>query len=261
MSSGIEPGGESGIGPESGPGIEIRDLHVAHSRTPVLRGLSLSVARGEVVALAGPSGSGKSTLIRAVLGLLAPTRGTISIAGRLASDGDRLLIPPEDRGLAVVFQDRALWPHLTVHGNLAFGLRARGCPREQREQRIAAALDRVDLSGYAHRFPGQLSGGEQQRVAIARALVLEPFAILLDEPLCNLDVALERALLELIKELLEQRQLTALVATHSGREARALARRIVVIEAGRVVQDTPIDELASDPSTPFVEALARDMNS
>jgi iron(III) transport system ATP-binding protein len=165
------------------PVLEVANVTLAHGPTRVLDGVSLSIAPGEVVALSGPSGSGKTTLLRVLLGLTAPGMGTVRQKGRTVSEGRRILVPPEDRGLAMVFQELALWPHLTVHDNLAFGLDARCVPREARDQKIRDALLLVGLSNHAYRHPGQLSGGERQRVAIARALVQGPDAICFDEPL------------------------------------------------------------------------------
>ena len=177
----------------------------------------------------------------------------------MVSRDDRLLVAPEDRGLAVVFQDLALWPHLTVEGNLGFGLAARGMPARQRAERIAAMLGRVGLAGTERRYPGDLSGGQRQRVAIARALVTEPRAVLLDEPLASVDVDLRRELLELLRELFRENGTTAIHVTHDLREAVALAHRFAVLEAGRVVQQGSLGDLSRAPATPFVRALIADL--
>jgi ABC-type Fe3+/spermidine/putrescine transport system ATPase subunit len=225
----------------------------------VLAGASLVVARGEVVALVGPSGSGKTSLLRLVLGFVAPGTGAVRLDGREASRDSKVLVAPEHRGLAVVFQDLALWPHLTVAGNLEFGLAAQRVPREERALRVATLLRRVGLEGRASRYPGELSGGERQRVAIARALVLEPRAVLLDEPLSNVDVDLRRDLIGLFRELFTERGTTALYVTHDLREAAAIANRVAVLEGGRIVQDGSCDELQRAPATPFVRALVDDL--
>jgi ABC-type Fe3+/spermidine/putrescine transport system ATPase subunit len=225
----------------------------------VLANFSLAVGPAEIVALLGPSGCGKTSAIRMALGFLAPSEGAVLLDGEAVSRDGRILKPPEERNLAVVFQDLALWPHLTVHGNLAFGLDSSGCPRRERDARIDSALRRVELLDKRSSYPGDLSGGEKQRVAIARALVLEPRAILMDEPLSNLDVTLKRELLALFRELFLERHSTALYVTHDLREADAIGDRIAVLEAGRIVQQGPLPQLRDSPATAFVENLIRDL--
>lgn len=226
---------------------------------PVLANFSLAVGHAEVVALLGPSGCGKTSVIRMALGFLAPSEGAVFLDGQVVSRDGRILKPPEERNLAVVFQDLALWPHLTVQGNLAFGLDSSGCPRRERDTRIEATLRRVELLDKHNSYPGDLSGGERQRVAIARALVLEPRAILMDEPLSNLDVTLKRELLALFRELFTERYSTALYVTHDLREAGAIGDRIAVLEAGRIVQQGTLAQLRESPATAFVESLIRDL--
>ncbi|MBA3319658.1 MAG: ATP-binding cassette domain-containing protein, partial [Gemmatimonadales bacterium] len=213
--------------------LALEDVHFRYGSTTVLSGVSLTVLRGEVLAVVGPSGSGKSSVLRLLLGLEVPERGRVHVDGRLASVAGRLIEPPEQRNLAVVFQDLALWPHLSVEGNLAFGLESRGVPRDERWRRIADILDRVGLTSKRGRYPRELSGGEQQRTAIARALVLAPAAVLLDEPLSNLDVALRRELLLLVRQLFMERNTAALYVTHDLREALNLVDRLAVLEGGR----------------------------
>lgn len=234
--------------------IELVDVCAARGGVEVLRGVSFSVRAGEVVALVGRSGSGKSTILRVILGLLPPSRGSVALAGRPVSDGSRILVPVEARNLGMVFQDLALWPHMTVRENLAFVLEGRS-ERGEREIRIDDMLLRVSLLEHQHRLPGELSGGERQRVAIARALVLEPAAVLLDEPLSSLDVLLRRQLLALVKQLLCERGTPALYVTHDPREAAALADRLVVTDSGRIVEEGTIEELGSRPQGAFVSAL------
>jgi iron(III) transport system ATP-binding protein len=220
-----------------------------------LGGVSLSVGDERVVVV-GPSGAGKSTLLRVVLGLEPLAGGVVRIDGRLASDGSRRLLAPEERGVAMVFQDLALWPHLDVAANLAFALRARGVPRGERDRRVREALSQVRLDGFEARHPGELSGGERQRVAIARALVTDPVALLLDEPLANLDVVCKQELLALLAEVTRDRRLPTLHVTHDPAEAAALGDRIAVLEGGALAQVGTADQLAAEPATPFVEALA-----
>jgi iron(III) transport system ATP-binding protein len=221
----------------------------------VLDAVSFELQAGEILALVGPSASGKTSVVRVLLGLERPQAGRVVVDGRCATNGRALLTPPEARGLAVVFQDLALWPHLSVRGNLAFALDTRRVPRPERDERITRMLERVGLRGFERRRTGELSGGERQRVAIARALVLEPTALLLDEPFANLDVVLKRDLLAFLREVLAERQVPALFVTHDPREAAALASRMVVIECGRVVQSGTLDDIRAKPATAFVASF------
>lgn len=240
--------------------ISLDGIHFNYDGRPVLSGLSLHVENGEVVALLGPSGCGKSTVLRLILGLAVPARGSLRLGGVVVSESSRLVLPPEERGLAIVFQDLALWPHLTVRGNLGFGLAARRVPPPERESRIAAMLERLGLGDKASRYPGELSGGERQRVAIARALVLEPRAVLLDEPLSNLDVTLKRELLSLFRGLFQEYRSTAVYVTHDLREAASLGDRIAVMESGRIVQVGTLGELREEPASAFVRGLVEDLH-
>ena len=240
------------------PAIALSDVSFQYGVRDILSGFELSVAPGEVVALLGPSGSGKSTVLRLVLGFAAPSKGSVHLGGELVSQSGRVLVPPEERRVAVVFQDLALWPHLTVYGNLAFVL-GPGNRRGHRDARIKELLTRVGLGGKEEQYPGELSGGERQRVAIARALVMEPHAILLDEPLSNLDVPLKRDLLNAFRELFKERRSTVLYVTHDLREAAALGDRIAVIENGKLVQEGTLDALRSRPASGFIESLIEDL--
>jgi iron(III) transport system ATP-binding protein len=241
------------------PRIAMEDVEAGYGRTPALRGFTLAVGPGEVMALLGPSGSGKSTVVRVLLGLAAPARGIVRIDGEPVSVPGRVVRRPEARRLAVVFQDLALWPHLTVRGNLDFVMQPLGLAADERRRRITAMLDRVGLAGHLDRHPSDLSGGERQRVAIARALVQDPVAVLLDEPLANLDVQLKKEFLGLFGALLRERGATALYVTHDPREAAVLGDRIAVAEAGRVVQIGSAGDLCSAPATPFAAAVAEDL--
>jgi iron(III) transport system ATP-binding protein len=238
------------------PVLELEGIALAFDGRPILDGVSLAVAPKQILALAGPSGSGKTSLLRIALGLLLPSRGAVRLRGRTVSDGTRIVVPPEERGLAMVFQDLALWPHLSVHGNLGFALDARGTPRAERDRRIRDMLARVGLAGCEQRAPASLSGGERQRVAIARALVTEPDLVLFDEPLANLDVALKAEMLALIHQLLAQAGTAAIYVTHDAQEAERLAAEVVVLESGRITQTGTLVQVAADPQTPFVRAFA-----
>jgi len=240
--------------------IALEDVWLKLGATPVLSGLSLTLEPGEVLALLGPSGAGKTTVVRLILGFIPPERGSVRLNGAVASADGRVLQLPEERNLAVVLQELALWPHLTVAGNLDFGLEARGMPRAVREARIADMTRRVGLAGKEDRRPAHLSGGERQRVAIARALVLDPQAVLFDEPLTNLDVSLKRELLALVHGLLKERGVSALYVTHEPREAVYVGDRIAVVGDGRVVQTGTLDAIRASPANEFVRRLLNDLD-
>lgn len=241
--------------PATTPAIALEAVTLSYRRQAVLSELSLSVDPGEIVALVGPSGCGKTTVLRLILGLVAPAEGVVRVDGAIVSKDGCIFCPPEERGLAVVFQDLALWPHLDVFGNLAFGLRAQGIKRGERTERITRVLARVGLADKTHRYPGELSGGERQRVAIARALVLEPRAVLLDEPLANLDVVLKRELLATFRELLTERNATAIYVTHDPAELDRIGTRVAVMERGSVMQTGTVAELQAGPASDFVRDL------
>ena len=217
--------------------LELDSVHLAYDERVAVDGVSLTIHEGERIVILGPSGCGKTTVLRLLAGLAVPDRGRVLISGRLAAADGRLLIEPEQRGLGMVFQDLALWPHLSVTGNLDLGLRARGVPRAERKPRVKSMLELVELTELAAAKPGELSGGQQQRVALARALVLEPRALLMDEPLSNLDLELNRRLQEEILALQARLGFTLVYVTHDRDEAFGLATRIVLMRHGRVVRD------------------------
>lgn len=235
--------------------IALDGVAVALGGRSVLTDVSLDVAPGEILGVLGPSGCGKTTLLRLVLGLLEPAAGEIRIDGKVASRSGRVLVPPERRGLGVVFQDLALWPHLSVAGNLAFGLAARGVPRPERRARVDSMLEQVGLAGFEARRPGDLSGGERQRVAIARALVVEPRAVLFDEPLANLDPVGKAELIGLFTTLLRAQQTAALYVTHDVREIAGLVDRVAILERGRIVQEGPLATLRKSPTSDFIRFI------
>jgi iron(III) transport system ATP-binding protein len=235
--------------------IQLDGVTVLRDGRKVLTDVSVRVPPGEMLTVLGSSGSGKTTLLRVVAGFVAPALGSVRVGEALAAEGGRSMLPPEEREIAMVFQDLALWPHLTVHGNLAFGLDGKKVPRSERDDRISSILARVGLSGKDGRHPGELSGGERQRVAIARALVLEPRAVLLDEPLSNLDVGLKQELLNLFRELLQERGTTALYVTHDPREVQALGHRTAVLDGGRIVHLGVLQDLRSRTDLPFARSV------
>jgi iron(III) transport system ATP-binding protein len=216
-----------------------------------LRDVSISVAPGTFLVLLGPSGSGKTTLLRCLAGIERISTGTVTIGSHVVADG-RAHIPPDQRDLSMVFQDYALWPHMTALDNVAFALRRRHFSRAECRTRAAAMLDRVGLGQLAARFPNELSGGEQQRVALARALIAEVGLILCDEPLSNLDADLRERMRVEISTLVREAAATTVYITHDQAEAFALADQVGVLEHGRLVQLGTPEEIYTEPATPFV---------
>ncbi len=225
----------------------------------VLQNVSLDVADGEFVALLGPSGCGKSTLIRIVAGLEKPDAGEVRIGERLV-DGPRVHVPPEERGLGMVFQSYAVWPHKTVRGNVAYPLRLRGVDRVDTAEKTARALDLVQLAGLGERYPHELSGGQQQRVALARALVAEPQVLLLDEPLSNLDARLREEMRGELAALRARLGVTVLLVTHDQSEALATADRVAVMRAGRIAQVAAPAVLYEEPADLYVAEVLGAVN-
>ncbi len=211
--------------------VEWRAVSKRYGPRVALDAFSLAVAAGERVALFGPSGCGKTTALRLLAGFEAPDTGAVRIDGRTVSEYGRILVAPEDRGLGMVFQDLALWPHLSVRGNLEFGLKARRVPAAVRERRIDAVLALVRLDRELELRPEQLSGGQQQRVALARALVAEPRAVLMDEPLSSLDPELRAMLRAEISSLHARLGFTLILVTHDRDEAAELAARVVCMRS------------------------------
>ncbi len=232
--------------------LSVEDLWLRYDAEFVLRGVTLAVAAGGCAAVLGPSGCGKTSLLRAVAGLARVQEGRIAISGTVTDD-PAPRVKPEDRGAALVFQDLALWPHMTVAGNLDFVLEARKIPRKEREDRVEAACEAVGLPrGLLERRPGLLSGGERQRAALARALVQEPRVLLLDEPLSGLDTHLRQHLIDTLSRVRAELGLAMLIVTHDHEEAFALADHVVVLRDGQVEQAGTPTEVYETPSTRFV---------
>jgi iron(III) transport system ATP-binding protein len=230
--------------------LDARELGKTFAGKAVLADIHLSVRRGEIVALLGPSGCGKTTLLRMIAGLLAPDTGSLQLAGTVvASGGGGAIVPPEARGLGMVFQDYALWPHFSVLENVAFPLRMRGIRAPERRERALRALARVNLVHLAERSPGTLSGGQQQRVALARAVVAEPPLVLFDEPLSNLDRELRDSLAQEMAGLLRDLRLTAVYVTHDQVEAFAIADRVAVMWQGGIEQIDSPEQIVRRPAT------------
>lgn len=230
--------------------VEVQHLSHRYGPQLVLDDLSLSVRPGEFVALLGPSGCGKSTLLRALAGLLKPETGRMRLLGQPVFDASQnLWVGPEHRGLGMVFQDYALWPHMSVAQNVGFPLQVRNTPASTRDARVQQALARVRLQDLAHRKPGELSGGQQQRVGLARAIVADPQVLLFDEPLSNLDAGLREALGREIATVVKSLHAAAIYVTHDRNEALGLADRIAVMRRGRIEQlDTP-EQLYERPAS------------
>ncbi|WP_394616827.1 ABC transporter ATP-binding protein [Lentzea sp. JNUCC 0626] len=232
--------------------MRFAELHLDHVRrafgdTVALRGMDLTIKGGEFVALLGPSGCGKSTALNCLAGLLPLTGGRITLDGRRIDD-----LPPEKRGFGMVFQNYALFPHMSVRRNIAFGLSVRRLPKAEITRRVDEAVRLVQLDEHQHRFPAQLSGGQQQRVAIARAIVLEPPLVLMDEPLSNLDAALRLEMRTEIRRLHQSLGLTTVYVTHDQEEALALADRLVVLRLGEVQQVGSPEEVYAHPANRYV---------
>ena len=234
-------------------GVRLVGLVKRYGEAVAVDGVDLTAPAGDFLCLLGPSGCGKTTILRLIAGLEAQTAGRVEIGGRVVADPARgAFEPPERRDVGLVFQNYALWPHLTVAANVAFGLRLRGQAGEARRARIAAALEAMEIAALAGRYPNELSGGQQQRVAIARTLAVEPRLLLLDEPLSNLDARLRLEMRAELKRLHARLKATILFVTHDQWEAMTLASTIAVMRAGRIEQIGTPDEIYDRPRSRFV---------
>lgn len=233
------------------PALEMRGVSLAYRGQTVLADVDLDIASGELIAVVGPSGSGKSSLLRCLGGFLNPIAGLVRIGGQLIAD-ERNSVPPEHRQVGFVFQNHALWPHMTVRENVAYPWRIRRVGMQERSRLADELLSQVGLEGFGDRGPSTLSGGQQQRVALARGLAGEPCLLLLDEPLSSVDAARRDELQSLISDVVRSRGLTTIMTTHDQREAMTLADRIVVLGHGKIAQcATPLD-LHEHPVNGFV---------
>lgn len=230
--------------------IIARDIKLQIGTTHILEGASLSATGGEILALLGASGSGKTTLLRCIAGLASPDAGMIQIDGATVFDAQRgTNLAPEARNIGMVFQSYALWPHRTLIDNVTYGLRLRGTAQDEMHRRAQELLERLGLGGLERRYPGQLSGGQQQRVAICRALLYRPSVLLLDEPLSNLDANLRGDARYLIRNLVRDLGLCAILVTHDQAEALAIADHLVYLKGGRVVQSGTPSQVYREPSS------------
>ena len=233
-----------------GAAVAVEALDVAYGATQVLRDVSLDIAPGQFVALIGSSGCGKTTLLRAISGFIQPSAGRILLDGR-----DIAALPPEQRGMAMVFQSYALWPHMTVAQNIGYGLKLRGVSRADAARKIDAILELLQLQGYGDRKVTALSGGQRQRVALGRALAIDPPVLLLDEPLSNLDAKIRLAMRHEIKRLHSQLGMTAIHVTHDQEEAMTMADEIVILNQGKIVQRGAPEFLYRRPNSLFVASF------
>ncbi|MEZ6016601.1 MAG: ATP-binding cassette domain-containing protein [Planctomycetota bacterium] len=228
--------GSTGSAGSGAPAVQAVDVSVSVGGRTLLTGATLALWPGEHVLLVGASGSGKTTLLRAIAGLVAPTRGRIALFGRAASEPGRVLIPPAERSVGLLFQGAALWPHMSARGTLDFVLARRGVARAARKARVGELLELCDLAGFEERRAATLSGGEAQRLGLARALAAEPEVLLLDEPLGPLDAPRRAGLLDRLQTLQRRLGLTVLHVTHDPDEARRVADRVLTLEAGGVTE-------------------------
>ncbi len=212
--------------------------------------VTLEIEHGEVMSILGPSGCGKTTTLRLIAGFLKPDKGRILMGG-----SDVTGLPPEKRNVGMVFQNYALWPHMTVFDNIAFGLKIRKMPKEEIKRKVKEVLELVRLEGFESRYPPQLSGGQQQRIALARALALEPQVLLMDEPLSNLDAKLREEMRFEVRELQKKLSITTVYVTHDQAEALAISDRIAVMNRGKIVQVGSPSEIYDNPANQFVASF------
>lgn len=235
--------------------LSFQHIQKRFDSTVVVRDLSFDIGAGELFFLLGPSGCGKTTCLRMVAGFYRPDGGDLFFGDRVINS-----VPPHKRNTGMVFQNYALWPHLSVRGNVEYGLKVRKVPSPERERRVKEALDMVRLGHLADRYPSQMSGGQQQRVALARALVIRPDVLLLDEPLSNLDAQLRLEMRSEIKRLHREQQTTALYVTHDQEEALSIADRVAILRDGDLMQVGPPRDLYRAPRSRFVAEFIGETN-
>jgi len=237
------------------PVLSVQELAKSFDGQDVLRSFNLDVAQGEFVTLLGPSGCGKTTLLRLIAGFDTPDSGIILLDGQ-----DMSALPPEKRQVNTVFQSYALFPHMTVADNVAFGLRLKKIPETEVQHQVEDALAKVKMAGFANRFPGQLSGGQQQRVAMARAIINRPRVLLLDEPLSALDARLRRDMQIELKRLQRELGIAFILVTHDQEEALSMSDRVVVMQEGKIAQVGTPREVYEEPSNLYVARFIGDIN-
>lgn len=237
------------------PILKVEGITKLFKDVKALDDVSFEFEKG-ILSFLGPSGCGKTTLLRSIAGLEVPDAGSISIADKVQTSIERgILVPPYSRAIGFVFQNYALWPHMTVFKNVAFGLKLRKQSADEIERKVLSSLELVGLKGREQRYPSQLSGGQQQRVALARSLALEPRLILLDEPLSNLDAKLREEMRVELKRLIKKVGISALYVTHDQEEAFTISDAVVVMDSGRILQYGAPDEIYNRPAHPFVASF------
>ena len=235
------------------PRIEVVDLVVRYGDVTAVDGVGFDIAPGELVTLLGPSGCGKTTTLRAVAGLETPSGGSIRLNDETVySATERRNVPTEKRGVSMVFQSYAIWPHMTVFDNVAYGLRVRKLPQSEVRDNVLRVLDLVQMQDYAERPASKLSGGQQQRVAVARAIAFSPNVLLFDEPLSNLDAKLRAEMRVELRELQRRLDITSLYVTHDQEEALAISDRVIVMNGGKIEQMGTPEEIYNRPRSRFV---------
>lgn len=234
----------------AGDALQIDRVEASYGATRVLKGISLDAAPGTFVALLGSSGCGKTTLLRVISGFVRVDSGSIRVSGRDVTD-----LPPDQRGMAMVFQSYALWPHMTAARNIGYGLKLRRIPRDEIARQVEGILELLGLQGLGERNVTKLSGGQRQRVALGRALAVNPRILLLDEPLSNLDARIRQQVRHEIKELQHQLGITAIHVTHDREEAMVMADRIAIMDAGELVQFGSPEDVYNRPASPFIAAF------
>lgn len=240
------------------PLVSCHNLECCLGRQTVLRGISLELEAGQSLALVGGSGSGKSTLLRIIAGLEVPQRGEVLLSGELATQNGRILIPPCKRNVAMLFQDGALWPNLSVGENVHLGLAGQRLSRAERQVRIRDMLNRCSLAEMSDRLPRTLSGGQQQRAALARALAGQPRLVLLDEPFGGLDLLTRKSVAEEVVSLRRELGFALVLVTHDPWEIKALCDHLAVLEEGVIAECGTLTELAASPKTSLARAIFRE---
>jgi ABC-type Fe3+/spermidine/putrescine transport system ATPase subunit len=223
--------------------VKIENVSKSYNKTPVIKAISLDIEKGERVVILGPSGCGKTTLLRMIAGFIHPDKGKLIIDGKTVTDNRKCIIGPESRQIGMVFQDLALWPHMTSYKNIEFGLKAKKVPKAEIRRRIDTIFEKVQMVQFRNAYPGELSGGQQQRIALARALVTRPKILLMDEPLSSLDTDLRQVLRREILRLQEELAITMIYVTHDREEAFSLATRIVVMEDGKIKKTGTVSKI------------------
>lgn len=240
--------------------LEIKQLSKCFNKKEVVKGVSFGVEQGQLLALLGPSGCGKTTTLRMIAGLETPDDGEIWIEDALASHGQKVVTSQKQRHIGMVFQDLALWPHMTVYENIEFGLKAHGLTRAERRKKIEVVLNKVNMQKFTNVYPGKLSGGQQQLIAIARAIVTKPKLLLMDEPLSSIDVKLREDIRQEIKRIQQETQITTVYVTHDQEDAFLLADKIAVMNNGMLEQTGSPEEIYSSPTSLFVAGFVGEAN-